>query len=92
MEENKKVYQLVLILDEESSDVVNEIGKKIENEGAKLLETDPLGSRPFAYPSKKESSGYYVRYLFESSSDFIEKFRQILKPNNRVRLQYYLTI
>ena len=94
MREPKRTYQLIAILksSEVNEEVVKEIAQEIESESIELLETDSLGARQFAYPSNKMHSGYYVRYLFKSSRDLIQKLRIKLSLHPALHLQYYLAV
>jgi small subunit ribosomal protein S6 len=70
-------------------DLVSNISRELEEEGAKLDEIRQLGRKKFAYNARKLDGGHYVNYLFEAETDAIDKIKQRLKLNSSVHLQHF---
>ncbi len=76
-------------LDGSVDDLVQSVGKELEQEGAKLDEVQQIGRRKFAYPSKHLESGHYVNYRFSADPSVIDAIQAGLKLNEKVHLQHY---
>lgn len=91
---SKNKYEGVIALnttghEDKVDELVQLIGKEIENQGAQLEEIDQLGRREFAYNARHLSGGHYVNYIFKAQPADLEKVRSTLKLNDAVHLQYY---
>ena len=69
--------------------MVNDIGREIEQEGAKLEQIDKFGKHRFAYNARHLDEGYYVNYMFQAEANVLPKVRGRLKLNPVVHLQHY---
>jgi len=90
----KKNYEGVIVLDTtgregEVDQLVQEVGREIEGEGAVLDEIQQMGHKEFAYNARKLAGGHYVNYHFAAEPATIEKLEAKLKLNNSVHLQHY---
>ncbi len=90
----KRNYEGVIVLNTtgRESDVdqlVQEIGREIEGEGASLEQIDQIGHKEFAYNARKLAAGHYVNYHFQAEPSVIEKVQARLKLNGAVHLQHY---
>ncbi|MEM9482016.1 MAG: 30S ribosomal protein S6 [Verrucomicrobiota bacterium] len=91
----KRKYEGVLVLNTDDpaapiDEIVQNVGREIEAEGAQLDEIDNLGRRDFAYESnRKKTSGHYVNYVFEAEPEVVDKIQTKLKLNTNVHLQHY---
>ena len=90
---NRK-YESLIVLNtkgkEDSVDeLVSEVAKEMEAEGAKLDEIQQLGMRKFAYNARHLDGGHYVNYIFEAEPDQIRSIQTKLKLNKIVHLQHY---
>jgi small subunit ribosomal protein S6 len=72
-------------------ELVSNVGKEIEAEGAKLDRIQQMGRKEFAHPSKKAKGGHYIQYMFAAEPDAIEKIQARLRLNDSVHLQHYQT-
>lgn len=79
-------------LDGSVDELVQAVGKEIEQEGAKLDEVQQIGRRKFAYPSKHMESGHYVNYSFTAEPSAIDAIQNRLKLNEKVHLQHYRVV
>lgn len=90
----KKNYEGIIVLNTtgRESDVdqlVQEVGREIEGEGASLEQIDQIGRKEFAYNARKLASGHYVNYHFQAEPAAIVKVQERLKLNGAVHLQHY---
>lgn len=87
-------YQGVIVLnaqgkEESVDDMVSNIGREIEEEGAKLEQIDQLGKREFVYNARHLAHGFYINYHFEADPAIIKQLREKLSLNKTVHLQHY---
>lgn len=76
-------------IDSSVDELINEVSKEIEAEGAKLGEIKQLGRRKFAYNSRHLESGHYVNYSFQAEPAAVERIQSRLKLNEQIHLQHY---
>lgn len=92
MSDETRKYEAVIVLsqgEEGIDDLIQSVGKEMEEEGAKLDKIDKIGRRTFAYNARKQAGGYYVNYFFEGAPELIDKLRERLNLNNDVYLHHY---
>ncbi len=87
-------YEGIIVLntrgkEESIDDMVGDVGRAIEGEGAKLEQIDRMGRKRFAYAPRKVEAGYYVNYFFEAEPSRIQEIRSRLKLHPDVFLQHY---
>lgn len=91
-----KKYEALIILKSQAEQSVDElvqiIGKKIEDNGAQLDEIKNLGRKDFAYPQKHISGGVYVNYGFTAEANVIKELQAVLTLEEGVHLQHYRAI
>jgi small subunit ribosomal protein S6 len=90
----KKKYEGIVILNpmgkEDSVDeLVQNVGREIEAEGATLEQIEQMGRQKFAYNARHLASGHYVSYHFMADPGSLERVRSRLKLNEAVHLQHY---
>ena len=90
----KKNYESVIVLNTTGREgdvdqLVQEVGREIEGEGAVLDEIKQLGPKEFAYNARKLASGHYVNYNFAAEPSVIAKLKAKLDLNDHVHLQHY---
>lgn len=90
---NRK-YEGMIVLNTQGTEssideLVSNVSKELEEEGAKLDEIKQLGRKKFAYNARKLDGGHYVNYIFEAEGDVINKVQARLKLNHAVHLQHY---
>ena len=93
----KRKYEGVIILDttgheDKVDDLVQRIGKEIEDEGCQLEQIEQIGRREFAYNAQHLAAGHYVAYQFEAEPADLEKLETRLKLNSVVHLQQYMRL
>jgi small subunit ribosomal protein S6 len=91
---SKHKYEGVIALnttghEDKVDELVQLIGKEIENQGAQLEEIDQLGRREFSFNARHLASGHYVNYIFKAEPSALEKVRAALKLNDAVHLQHF---
>jgi len=87
-------YEAMIVLDmkgkEDTVDnLVSQLTKEFEQNGAKLQQVDNLGKRKFPYAPRHVESGYFVNFLFDSEPTAVDTLRAKLKLNPNIYLQYY---
>jgi len=90
----KRNYEGVIVLDTTGHEadvdqLVQGIGREIENEGGSLEQIEQLGRKDFAYNARKLASGHYVSYQFSALPETIDKIKTALKLNSAVHLQHF---
>jgi len=90
----KKKYEGIVILNpkgkEDSVDeLVQNVGREIESEGATLEQIEQMGRQKFAYNARHLASGHYVSYQFMADPGALARVRSRLKLNESVHLQHY---
>ena len=90
----KRNYEGVIVLDTTGHEadvdqLVQGIGREIENEGGSLEQIEQLGRKDFAYNARKLASGHYVRYQFAALPETIQNINTALKLNSAVHLQHF---
>ena len=93
----KKNYESLIVLNTTGREgdidqLVQEVGREIEGEGAVLDEIKQLGRKEFAYNARKLAGGHYVNYNFKAAPEVIAKVQARLKLNDAVHLQNYLAV
>ena len=80
-------YQLVLVLKTSLSEANRK--KFLENvkswvKGAKFTKEEDLGEKTLAYKIKRETTGFYVNYLFELKDELSKDLEKKLMANEDV--------
>lgn len=80
-------YQLVLVLKTSLSEANRK--KFLENiktllKGAKFIKEEDLGEKTLAYKIKRETSGFYVNYLFELKDELSKDLEKKLTATDDV--------
>lgn len=80
-------YQLVLVLKTSLSEANRK--KFLENiktllKGAKFIKEEDLGEKTLAYKIKRETSGFYVNYLFELKDELSKDLEKKLMTTDDV--------
>ncbi len=90
----KRKYEGIVVIntqgqEEGVDDMISDISKQMEGEGATLEQIDRLGRKEFAYNARHLAHGYYVNFHFDAEAETLPKIRQSLKMNDQVFLQYF---
>ena len=90
----KNKYEGVIILDttgneDKVDELVQGIGKEIEDEGCTLEQIEQMGKREFAYNARHLAAGHYVAYQFNAEPTNLDRLKERLKLNSIVHLQQY---
>jgi small subunit ribosomal protein S6 len=80
-------YQLVLVLKKSLTEASRK--KLLETikewiKGAKFTKEDEWGEKPLAYTIKRENSGFFVNYLFESKEELSKDLERKLMASEDV--------
>ena len=64
----KRRYEVLLVLntkgkEESANDLIDSIEKQIKAEKLEVEQIQRLEKRTFAYPSRKQTAGFYVNYI-----------------------------
>ncbi|MDB9742083.1 30S ribosomal protein S6 [Akkermansiaceae bacterium] len=90
-------YEGMIIIDTRGNEakvqeLVQDVSKLIEAEGAKIQTIEDLGRKQFAYNARKLEAGQYVNVIFDACPDTLEKVQDKLTLNETVYMQRYLRI
>jgi small subunit ribosomal protein S6 len=90
----KRKYEAMIVLDlkgkeETVEQLINGIGRDMEQAGAKLEQIDQLGKRKFPHNPRHVESGYFVNFQIEADNTSLDAVRSKLKLNDNVYQQYY---
>lgn len=87
-------YEGIIVLntrgkEESIDDMIGDVGRAIESEGAKLEQIDRMGKKRLAYTPRKTDAGYYVNFFFEAEPSSLDGIRSRLKLHPDVFLQHF---
>ncbi|MGK0187219.1 MAG: small subunit ribosomal protein S6 [Verrucomicrobiales bacterium] len=87
-------YEGVIVLNTKGQEdsvekMISDVGREIEEQGAKLEQIDKLGRQKFAYNARHLDEGFYVNYQFRAEPTTLPKVQDKLKLNPLVHLQNY---
>ena len=90
----KRRYEVLLVLntkgkDESANDMIEAIEKQIKAEKVEVEQIQRLEKRQFAYPSRKQTSGFYVNYIVQAEPEQIETLQSKWKLDPVIHLQHY---
>lgn len=74
-------YEITFIL--KDGEASSEIKKVVENNSAKIVREDDLGTRTLAYPIKKATSGHYFRIVFDCAREDVSKIDKELRKETK---------
>jgi len=77
-----KTYEITFITKEEPKE--SSVKTILESFGGTITKTSTLGHKTFAYPIKKEKSGYYTSYLFDMEPDKMQDFNRKLDMEDEI--------
>lgn len=81
-----KQYELILMFSVEQNDVSAEKGlaEKAKKYKVKVVTLDKWGVKTLAYPIKKQTKAYYLRYLLEAEPADILEFEKAVRMDETV--------
>jgi small subunit ribosomal protein S6 len=87
-------YEGIIVLntrgkEESIDDMIGDVGRTLESEGAKLEQIDRMGKKRLAYTPRKMDAGYYVNFFFEVEPSRLDVIRSRLKLHPDVFLQHF---
>jgi small subunit ribosomal protein S6 len=90
----KRRYEVLLVLntkgkEESANDLIEAIEKQIKAEKVEVEQIQRLEKRQFAYPSQKQTSGFYVNYIVHAEPEQIQALQSKWKLDPVVHLQHY---
>ena len=90
----KRRYEVLLVLntkgkEESANDLIDSIEKQIKAEKVEVEQIQRLEKRTFAYPSRKQTAGFYVNYLVHAEPAQINALQAKWKLDSSVHLQHY---
>lgn len=90
----KRRYEVLLVLntkgkEESANDLVDAIEKQIKGEKVEVEQIQRLEKRAFAYPSQKQTSGFYVNYIVHATPEQIGTLQAKWKLDPVIHLQHY---
>ncbi len=82
-------YETLLLLspeltDEEREETLATFTGIIERDGGKILTIDKWGMRDLAYPVRKLTRGYYVRYEYLGGNALVQELERIIRITENV--------
>jgi len=90
----KRRYEVLLVLntkgkEESANDLIDSIEKQIKAEKVEVEQIQRLEKRTFAYPSRKQTAGFYVNYLVHAEPAQIDALQAKWKLDPTIHLQHY---
>ncbi len=84
-----KHYEALFVIntggkDEAAPDLIEALKKELEAAGAKVKAIQKMDKRTFARATRKQSSGYYVNFVFDAPGTVIAPLRAKLALNESV--------
>ena len=85
----KKVYECIIIFEKDiSQEFINE---KILNHFNNVKELEHWGVRKLAFPVKKQTSGYYLRFIFSATDREIDILNELCTNESEI-LKYIFVV
>ncbi len=89
-----KRYEVLLVLktkgkDESANEMIEAIEKQLKADKIEVEQVQRLEKRTFAYPSQKQTSGYYVNFIIHATPDQVSALRDKWKLDPVIHLQHY---
>lgn len=90
---NNRRYEILLVLntkgrEESANDLVEDIEKQIKSAKVGVEQVQRLEKRTFAYPSQKQTSGFYVNFIVNAEPAQVAELRAKWKLDPVVHLQH----
>ena len=90
---NTRRYEILLVLntkgrEESANDLVEDIEKQIKSSKIDVEQVQRLEKRTFAYPSQKQTSGFYVNFIVNAEPEQVAGLRAKWKLDPVVHLQH----
>lgn len=90
---SKRRYEVLLVLntkgkEESANDLIEAIEKQIKAEQVEVEQVQRFEKRQFAYPSKKQTSGFYVNYIVHATPGQIDALQAKWKLDAVIHLQH----
>jgi small subunit ribosomal protein S6 len=87
-------YEATVVIDAKGKDdsienILNQISKDFEANGAKLEQVDNLGKKKFMTAPRNVEGGFYIHFLFTGAVTCIEAIKSKLKLNENVYLTHF---
>jgi small subunit ribosomal protein S6 len=87
-------YEALLVLntkgkEESANDLIEGIEKQIKAAKVEVEQVQRLEKRQFAYPSQKQTSGFYVNFVIHATPAQIDSLRDKWKLDSSIHLQHY---
>lgn len=93
----KRRYEVLLVLntkgkEESANDLIEQFEKQIKEAKVEVEQVQRLEKRTFAYPSRKQTAGFYVNYIVNATPAQIGGLRTKWKLDPVVHLQHVQTL
>lgn len=90
----KRRYEVLLVLntkgkEESANDIIEALEKQIQAAQVEIEQVQRLEKRQFAYPSRKQTAGFYVNFLVQATPEQIDGLRAAWKLDPVIHLQHY---
>ena len=87
-------YEATVVIDAKGKEdsvenIVNQISREFEQNGAKLEQVDNLGKKKFTSAPRHVDGGFYVHFHFSGKPESIEAIKGKLKLNENVYLTHF---
>jgi small subunit ribosomal protein S6 len=87
-------YEVLLVLntkgkEESTNELIEAIEKQIKAAKVEVEQVQRLEKRTFAYPSQKQTSGFYVNFIVHAVPEQIDELRGKWKLDPVIHLQHY---
>ena len=90
----KRRYEVLLVLntkgkEESANETIESIEKEIKAAKVEIEQVQRLEKRHFAYPSRKQTAGFYVNFIVHATPGQIDELRAKWKLDPVIHLQHY---
>ncbi|UTC24814.1 30S ribosomal protein S6 [Candidatus Comchoanobacter bicostacola] len=91
---DKKVYEMVLIIDpaqsEQADEILSRYSQLVDEHAGKLIRAENWGRKKLAYAIKRQFKGHYLYLNFQSSHALIELIRNNYLKHNDAVLRHWI--
>lgn len=78
--------------EEKIKQIEDKVKKALTDNGAKIIADENLGKREFAYPIKKQNSGYYIRLEFEADGKALKEMKRVIGVTDAIIREMCVTL
>ncbi len=85
-------YELVVVAKTSLDKAGDKLPAFLKKVKAKVIKKEEIGVKELAYPIKKETKGFYIKYIVEAAKDLGRQLERFFHLNSKNYLRYLLVV